>query len=89
MVTLTLPPDGQIALMRESAILGIEPAFAWSATIQARTVTLVGGRPLIVLDTEDNVTAVLHALLGGGAAVIVPRPTAAAATDSTEEDSDG
>lgn len=74
MVTLTLPPSGAVFLARDESIQSMDAPFAWSSTVQARTVHLANGIRIVVLDTADNVTAVRQALLGISGSVTPTTP---------------
>lgn len=75
LLNLTSAPDGRSVLVRSESVIGMEPPFAWSSTIQARVVRLANGQTVLVLDTPDNVTAVTLALTGEGGSV-QPAPLA-------------
>lgn len=79
MLTLTVPPDGHVVLVRGEAVIGLESPFAWSPAIQARTVKLTNGQSLIVLDTPANLTALTTAITGSGGSV-QPSPIVATET---------
>lgn len=68
-MVITVAPDGATAILRDDSVVSLGPAFAWSPSVQARTLSLINGQTLLVLDTAANYRAVNQALNPDGASV--------------------
>jgi hypothetical protein len=72
-IILAEAPGGQSRIIRAEAVVSLSAPFAWSPSLQARTVKLSNGEALFILDTTANLAAVSSALNPEGASVN-PKP---------------
>jgi len=62
LVLFTLPGQDGPVYVRADGILSLSGVFAWSPTVDARTLSLTTGQTVLVDDTDENVRAAVASI---------------------------